>query len=154
MVIFGHLIFRTQEDLFSIFFISVPVPLPILCNHIAFYPTADTRDTETGDPARLPAQLAGQWAQSNWNSVRWEKIFCTGPTRVIKTEQKPIVQVWRVQRKNKRKDPFPLYSLSPNSPQFQQSSQEGPPLSWLSGAHKGTIMKDKFLLKTTRHTFL
>ncbi len=35
------------------------------------------RDTyyETGDPARLPAQLAVRWRQKKWNSVRWGKIY-------------------------------------------------------------------------------
>jgi hypothetical protein len=33
------------------------------------------RDThyETGDPARLPFQLAGRWGQRSWNSLRWGK---------------------------------------------------------------------------------
>jgi hypothetical protein len=35
------------------------------------------RDTheETGDPARLPAQLAGRWEHKNWNSARWGKTY-------------------------------------------------------------------------------
>jgi hypothetical protein len=89
--------FSVERRKFSQFFISVPVPLPILCHHTEFYIPYDTRDTETGGPARLPAQLAGQWGQSNWYSVRCGNIFCTGPTRAAKTEQKSFVQAWRVQ---------------------------------------------------------
>ncbi len=48
--------------------------------------------SETGGPARLPAQVAGRWGHINWNSVRWPvrekkyfvlgrmKVFCTGTT--------------------------------------------------------------------------
>jgi hypothetical protein len=49
------------------------------------------RDThyETGDPARLPAQLAWRWGQRSWNSVRWGKTyFCTWPTTAAKAKQK------------------------------------------------------------------
>ncbi len=48
-----------------------------------------------------------------------KKIFCTGPTRAAKAEQKSLVPARTNQR---RKDPFHLYSLSPHSPQFQQSA--------------------------------
>jgi len=37
------------------------------------------RDTETGDPARLPAQVAGRRGLTKWKSVRWgKKIFYPG----------------------------------------------------------------------------
>jgi hypothetical protein len=41
------------------------------------YSTVVTKDSyyETGDPARLPAQLAGRWGQRNKNSVRWGKKY-------------------------------------------------------------------------------
>jgi hypothetical protein len=32
-------------------------------------------EPETGDPARLSAQLAGRWGQMNWNSVQRGKYF-------------------------------------------------------------------------------
>ncbi len=33
------------------------------------------RNTETGDPARLPVQVAGRWGQIKWKSVRWGKEY-------------------------------------------------------------------------------
>jgi hypothetical protein len=45
--------------------------------------------------------------------------------RAAKAEQKPLVPAGQAQRTNPkkpRKNPFHLYSLSPHSPQFQQSA--------------------------------
>jgi hypothetical protein len=47
------------------------------------------RDTETGDPARLPAQVAGRWGLNKVNKCDVRKIvFCTGLTKAAKAEQK------------------------------------------------------------------
>jgi hypothetical protein len=65
----------------------------------------DQRHTETGDPARLPAQVAGQYFVLS--SQGRTKIYCTGTTSP---------------KKQPRKDPFHMYSKSPHLPQFQQSA--------------------------------
>jgi hypothetical protein len=62
-----------------------------------------TRDTywETGDPAGLPAQLAGRWGQKWIETVfGGKKIFCTGPTRAAKAEQKSLVPARQAQQTN------------------------------------------------------
>jgi hypothetical protein len=51
-----------------------------------------------------------------------EKIFCTGPTRTAKSEQKISCTGTASPTNQPRKDRFHLYSLSPHSPQFQQSA--------------------------------
>jgi hypothetical protein len=51
-----------------------------------------TRDTETGDPARLYAQVDGRWVKK-W-AVR-KIIFCTGLTRAAKAGQQSIVAARR-----------------------------------------------------------
>jgi hypothetical protein len=55
-----------------------------------------------------------------------EKIFCTGQTRAAKAEQKSLVPAREAQQTKPRKDSFHLYSLSPHSPQFQQSAVATP----------------------------
>jgi len=50
----------------------------LAANHLAMpHPrcTVWAGDTysETGGPARLPAQVAGRWGQINWNNVQWGK---------------------------------------------------------------------------------
>jgi hypothetical protein len=62
-----------------------------------------TRETyeETGDPARLPAQLVGRWGQKKLKKCRAKKkIFCTGPTRAAKAEQKYLVPAQQAHRIN------------------------------------------------------
>ncbi len=55
-----------------------------------------------------------------------EKLFCTGPTNVVKDSRQhlnshvPAGQ--QAQRTNQGRTPFYLYSLSPHSNQFQQSA--------------------------------
>jgi hypothetical protein len=89
------------------------------------------RNTETGDPARLPTQLAGRWELYKVKKYALRKIiFCTGLTRAAKAGQKSIVLSRRAQGTNQ--EPFHLYSLSPHSPQSQESAG-GPHLSILSG---------------------
>ncbi len=63
--------------------------------------------------------------------MRKKNIFCTGPTRAAKAEQKSLVRELQAQRTNQGGTPFHLYSLSPHSPQFQQSA--GATLSSLFG---------------------
>jgi hypothetical protein len=77
----------------------------------------------------LPSLLGG----GDKGFERVEKIFYTGPTRAAKTEQKSLVPARPHDKPNQPtkegpRDLFHLYSLSPHSPQFQQS-----PLSSLSG---------------------
>jgi hypothetical protein len=57
-------------------------------------------------------------------------IFCNGLTRVDRARQKSFVPARRVQRTTKD-GPTHFHSLSPYSPQFQQSAG-APPLSCLS----------------------
>jgi hypothetical protein len=68
----------------------------------------DRRPSTTGCPAC--------WVMGI-NELR-KKIFCTGPTRASKAGHKSHVPARQAQP---RKDPFHLNSLSPHSPQFQQS---------------------------------
>ncbi len=87
------------------------------------------RDTylETGDPARLPAQHARR--QDKGIEIVWgeEKIFWIGLTRAAKAGRKSLVRGTTSPANQARKDPFHLYSLSPHSPQFQQSAVTTPP---------------------------
>ncbi len=80
----------------------------------------ETLCLETGDPAQLPAQLAGRWGQRNWNTVVYveEKIFSIGPTRAAKVEQKSLATAGLAQRTNQGKTLFnctlwvPIISVS------------------------------------------
>ncbi len=56
----------------------------------------------------LPSLLGDGWRrQRNWNSVGWGKnIFCTGPTRAAKAEQKSLVPARQAQRTNQGRTPF------------------------------------------------
>ncbi len=87
----------------------------------------EARDThqETGDPARLPAQLAGRWGQRNWISV-WcrKKISCTGLTRAAKAEQKSLVPALQAQRTNQERISFICPLWVPICLSF--NSQQGP----------------------------
>jgi hypothetical protein len=75
------------------------------------------RDTETGDPERLPAQVAGRWGLKKMKKRLVRKvIFCTGLTRAAKAGQKSSTTSPTNQP---RKDPFPMYSMSPHLTQFQ-----------------------------------
>ncbi len=78
--------------------------------------------TETGDPARLPAQLAGRWGQRHWNSVLYgegKKYFVLG--RLGQSRWNKALLYWHDKPKNQPKeDLFHMYSLSPRLPEFQQ----------------------------------
>ncbi len=54
-----------------------------------------------------------------------KKIFGTGPTRAVKAEQNLL---YRHDKPNQltKEGPFHLFSLSPHSPQFQQSAGATP----------------------------
>jgi len=54
--------------------------------------------------------------------VERKKIFCAGPTRAATAKQKSLVPARLAQRNIQGKNPFHLYSMSPHSPQFQQSA--------------------------------
>jgi hypothetical protein len=88
------------------------------------------RYTERGDPARLPAKVAGRLGTNKVEKCTVRKIiFCTGLTRAAKAGKKSIVPARRVQQTNQGRTPIncqvPIH-LSFNS-------QQGPPLSSLSG---------------------
>ncbi len=72
---------------------------------------------------RLPSTTA--WAvgtkELKYCTAR-KNIFCTEPARAAQPEQKSLVPARQAQGINQGKDPFQLYSLSPHSPQFQQSA--------------------------------
>jgi hypothetical protein len=63
--------------------------------------------------------------------------FCVGPIRAVKPEKKFLISAIQAQRNQPRKDTFHLYTLSPHSPQFQQSAG-ATPLSGLSGPAEQT----------------
>ncbi len=65
------------------------------------------RDTETGDPARLPAQVAGRWGLIKWKSVRLGKqCFVLGWLEQAKAWQKSLVPARRAKRSNQGRTPF------------------------------------------------
>ncbi len=103
----------------------------------------DLRDTETGDPARLPAHCPGSGRCGLVSEKMWHEknnilhtVYCTGLTRAAKAGQISILQAQRAQRTNQGRGPFTLrvpICLSFNS-------QQGPPLSGLSGWPFGGII--------------
>ncbi len=106
-----------------------------------------TRDTETGDPARLPAQVAGRWELIKWKNAQVRKIiFCTGLTSAAKAGKKSIVPARRVQRTSQERSPYQLSTLSPHSPQFQQSEGATPSLvslnTTVNNGRDASICKD------------
>ncbi len=93
---------------------------------------AGDKHSETGGPARLPSQVAGRRGHINWNSVRrGKKYFILGWTEQPRKE-KSLLYGMTSPMNQPRKDPFYLNSLSPHSPQFQQSVGATPLLHlWL-----------------------
>ncbi len=91
-----------------------------------------TRDTETGDPARLPTR-PGCWAMGT-NKVKKcavsKIIFCTGLTREAKAEQKSHEPARRAQQNNQGRTPF-IYT--PKAP-ICLSFNSQPSLSGLCGS--------------------
>jgi hypothetical protein len=82
--------------------------------------------TETGGPARMPAQVAGWRGHINWNSVRWgKKYFYWG----VQSSQKSLVPARQAQRTNQERTPFVCTLWVPIHTSF--NSQQGPPLSGL-----------------------
>ncbi len=74
-----------------------------------------------------------------WNSVRWWKIFCTGPTRAAKAEQKflvPALQAWRT---NQERTPF--ISTRWVSIHFSFNRRQGQAISNLSGITRNPTSK-------------
>ncbi len=93
--------------------------------------------SETGGPARLPAQVEILYGEektfSDQSSQGRIKVSCTGMTS-------PTIQT--------RKDPFQLYSLSPNHLGF--NSQQGPPLSGLFGSNSIAAQNSPYLRTSLR----
>jgi hypothetical protein len=59
------------------------------------------------EPTRMIAYpVCERWGQMNWNSVRWKKIFWTGPTRAAEAGKKHIVPSRQAQRTNQGRTPF------------------------------------------------
>ncbi len=117
------------------------------------YSTVRHRDTyqETGDPARLPAQLSGRWGQRNWNSVRWGKrIFCSGLTRAAKAEQNPFELARQLNEPTKDGPLFICSLWVPICPSF--ISQQGPPLSSLVRHNHLTSQPSPKLPSSDTHT--
>ncbi len=82
--------------------------------------------TETGGPARLPAQVTGWRGHINWNSVRWGKrYFYWG----VQSSQKSLIPARQAQRTNQERTPFVCTIWVPIHTSF--NSQQGPPLSGL-----------------------
>ncbi len=63
-------------------------------------------DQETGDPARLPAQIAGRSDKGIEIEYDGEKIFCTVPTRAVKAGQKSLVPARQAQRTDQGRTPI------------------------------------------------
>ncbi len=84
--------------------------------------------SETGGPARLPAQVAGLWGHKNLNRVRWwKKYFVYWADQSSQGRIKSLVSSLRAQRTNQgRTDHFYLYTSNPHSSQFQSASRGNP----------------------------
>ncbi len=62
-----------------------------------------------------------RWGHINWNSVRWGKFFFLADQSSLGLIKVPCTDTTSPTN-HPRKDPFHMYSLSPHSPQFQQSA--------------------------------
>jgi hypothetical protein len=62
-----------------------------------------------------------------------KKIFCTGPTRAARAEQKSLVPARHAQRTNQGRTPLICTHIVPIHLSFK--SQQGPPLSSFSASH-------------------
>ncbi len=92
-------------------------------NSVIFAPETHTKK-QANQHGCMPV---GWWGQRNWNNEvcgEEKKIFCSGPTREAKTEQKSLVPAWQAQRTSQWTIPFictlwvPIH-LSFNSQQRQ-----------------------------------
>ncbi len=87
--------------------------------------------SETGDPARLPAQVAGWWRHINWKSIRWGK-------KIVLADQSSQGRIkisftgMKSPTNQPRKVPFCVLWV-PIHLRFNSHSQQGRPLSGLSG---------------------
>jgi hypothetical protein len=72
-----------------------------------------SRETEPGDPARLPAQVAGRWRLIKVKKCTGRKIiFCTVLTRAAKAGQN-ILYGHDESNEPTKGGPFHMYSISP-----------------------------------------
>ncbi len=108
--------------------------LKVQCALISYYKCQSDPETHTKRQATkhgcLPRWLgvADKGTEIAW----WEKeIFCTGPTRAAKAEQKILVPARQTQGINQHRTPFIFPLWVPM--QFQQSASAEPPLSSLFG---------------------
>ncbi len=104
-------------------------------NKLITFDKVGARDTHTKRQATrhgcLPSLLGnGDRGIEIVYAVR-EKIFCTGPTRAAKAEQKSLVPALKAQQTNQEKTPLICPLWVPIHLSF--NSQQGPPLSSLSG---------------------
>ncbi len=115
----SHIIIETiWKDVFSSLILSLSIRRPcfLLCV-LSWLSRPETNSKRQATQyGCLPSSL-GDGDKRNRNSVR-----CTGPTRASKAKQKSCVPARQAQRTKPKKDSFHLYSLSPHSPQFQQSA--------------------------------
>jgi hypothetical protein len=92
---------------------------------------AGTRDTykETGDLARLLAQLAGQMgAKELKNCTVRNKIYCTGRTRVANIEQKSLVLRHDKPNEQTKEGPFSLVLFESSFTSLSTVSRSTPSL--------------------------
>ncbi len=96
-------------------------------NQSAMFPKYSSEThLETGDPARLPAQLVGWWRQRNWKSVRWGKILYWGDKS---SQGKTKISCTCKTSQTNKPRVCPLWVLI----HLSFNSQQGSPLSSLSG---------------------
>jgi len=90
------------------------------------------KHSETGGPARLPAQVSGRWGHINLNSVQWGKFFFYWADQSRQGRIK-ISCTCMTSNEGPGRDPLYKYSISPHLPQFQQSAWATPLWSlWLA----------------------
>ncbi len=107
---------------------SFSLTMPILFYQVGAH--TQTAEPETGEPARLPAQVAGRWRLSEKVCSEENNTFVCGLTRAPKARQTSIVLARRAQRTNQERTVFtctPRVSICLNF-----NNKQGPPLSGLS----------------------
>jgi hypothetical protein len=111
-----------------------------LCWYTAESKMLGTIETETGDPARLPAQVASRWRLIKWKSMRWGKYILYWADQTRQGRAKIYCNRGRVQWTNHypRKGQFHMYSRVPNCLSF--NSQQGPPLSEVANSCKINVL--------------
>jgi len=104
------------------------------------------RDTETGDPARLPAQIAGRWGLIMWEKCSVGKmIFCTGLIKAARCRTKISVNGTNHQKKDPYHYSFVLFE-SPFTSVHQSAGATPLKILWLNSSWAGILRNTAIIL--------